>query len=45
MRVTEYFNKLSRETVKSPLEIFRALLDTFLCSLFYGMHFSTVWTR
>ena len=33
-RVTEYWNRLSKEAVDSPsLEIFKTHLDTYLCSL------------
>jgi len=33
VRVTEPWNRLPREAVESPLEIFRTPLDAFLCNL------------
>ena len=33
VRVTEHWNRLPREVMESPLEIFRTHLDTYLCSL------------
>ncbi|GAB0204226.1 hypothetical protein GRJ2_002888200 [Grus japonensis] len=33
VRVTEHCNKLPREAVESPLEIFKTLLDAILCNL------------
>ena len=32
-RVKEHWNRLSREGVESPLEIFKTRLDYFLCNL------------
>ena len=33
VRVTEHWNRLPREVMESPREIFRTHLDTYLCSL------------
>jgi len=33
LRVTEHWNRLSREAVESPLEIFKTRLDKVLCSV------------
>ena len=33
VRVTEHWNRLPKEAVESPLEIFRTHLDTYLCDL------------
>lgn len=33
LRVTEYWNKILKEVLESPLEIFKTYLDTFLCQL------------
>lgn len=32
LRVTEHWNRMSREAVKSPLEIFKTQLDLILCT-------------
>ena len=32
LRVTEHWNRLTREVVESPLEIFNTHLDAFLCN-------------
>ena len=41
VRVTEHWNRLPREVVKSPsLEIFRTCLGTFLCDLLQQTCFS-----
>ena len=33
VRVTEHWNRWPREVVKSPLEIFKTVLDIYLCNL------------
>ena len=33
LRVTEHWNKLPRDVVESPLEIFKIHLDAFVCNL------------
>ena len=39
LRVTEHWNRLTREVVESPLEIFNTHLDAFLFDLIWGMCF------
>ena len=33
VRVAEHWNRLPREVVESPMEIFKIHLDTYLCDL------------
>jgi len=40
VRVIEHWNRLPREVVESPLEIFKTILDTFICNLLQGTCFS-----
>jgi len=40
VRVTEHWNRFSREVVESPsMEVLKTRLDTYLCDLLYGTCF------
>ena len=39
VRVTEHWNRLTREAVESPLDIFKTHLNVYLCDLLWGTCF------